>query len=125
MHGVTRSRCLDVVFYISAVFLTAKTTGVICLIGIGLGFGLTSWIIYKVYVSSQKKRKKPSRRKSSDSSILGSAVRDEGIGVVRYESPANGFVVVARLSEWLFYVCLPAAALAGELLIDLGQLKSI
>lgn len=38
---------LDRMFYSSVMFLIAKTTGIFNLIGIGLGVGLTAYILYK------------------------------------------------------------------------------
>lgn len=53
---------LDIFFYISIAFLLVKNCGVIYLIGVGVGFSLTSWVIYKVYSTARRKRRsqKPS-----------------------------------------------------------------
>lgn len=61
------SSTLDILFYLSMALIVARTTGIICLVGIGLGFGLSSWIVYKVYRKAKRWRK---RRHESDADEL-------------------------------------------------------
>ena len=62
------SSTLDVLFYLSMALIVARTTGVVCLIGIGLGFGLSSWIVYKVYHRAKRWRKRRRDSYSDDQS---------------------------------------------------------
>lgn len=74
---------LDILFYLSMAFLVAKSTGIVCLIGIGLGFGLSSWIIYKVYSHTRRRTRHDSdstswsaeTEESSDTDPLEAKVR--------------------------------------------------
>ena len=45
---------LNVMFYISVMFFIAKTTGIVTLMGIGLGFGLTAYFLYRVSLKVKK-----------------------------------------------------------------------
>lgn len=51
----SKSSLLDALFYLAMAFFIVKSTGIICIVGIGIGFGLTTWIIYKIYHRRKQK----------------------------------------------------------------------
>ena len=66
-------RLLDILFYISMTLIIAKTTGIVCLMGVGFGFGLTAYILYRISLN------KPSNAVDQDGTSEDSAERNGNV----------------------------------------------